>query len=90
MRDEGDHLAVFTDVEFGDVAAVAEDLAFLDFVETSQARSASYHVNVGEKRTYRSSKDTMLVLPQPDEPTRAANLPFSIYSTIRREFTPGL
>ena len=36
------------------------------------------------KGTYRSSKDTILVLPQPDEPTRAANLPFSIYSIIRR------
>ena len=50
MRNEGDHLAVFTDVEFGDVAVVAEDLALLDFVETSQARSASYHVNVGGKK----------------------------------------
>jgi hypothetical protein len=90
LRDEGDHLAVFTDVEFGDVAAIAEDLAFLDFVETGQARSAPYHVNVGGKRTYRSNKDTMLVLPQPDEPTRAANLPFSIYSIIRRVHFLGL
>jgi hypothetical protein len=90
LRDEGDHLAVFTDVEFGDVAAVAEDLAFLDFVETGQTKVSILSRKCRGKRTYRSSKDTMLVLPQPDEPTRAANLPFSIYSTIRREFTPGL
>jgi hypothetical protein len=32
--------------------------------------------------SYRSSRDTMLVLPQPEEPTRAANLPFSICNTV--------
>jgi hypothetical protein len=30
---KGDHFAVFLDIEFGDVAAIAQDFPFLNFVE---------------------------------------------------------
>ena len=30
---KGDHFAVFSDIEFGDVAAIAQDFPFLNFVE---------------------------------------------------------
>jgi hypothetical protein len=82
LGDKGDHFAVFSDVEFGDVAAIAQDLSLLNFIET---RNYSQYVFSSTEREegYRSSRDTMLVLPQPDEPTNAANLPFSIYNPIR-------
>jgi hypothetical protein len=34
---KGDHFAVFSDIEFGDVAAIAQDFSLLNFVEAKNS-----------------------------------------------------
>jgi hypothetical protein len=34
---KGDHFAVFSDIEFGDVAAIAKDFSLLNFVEAKNS-----------------------------------------------------
>jgi len=76
LGDEGQGFAVFFAGEVGDVGAVEKDFALLDGVESRLL--VLFCLGVWEMVGYRSRRETMLVFPQPEGPTKAANWPFSM------------